>query len=276
MATSYKSFRKKSGFTLMELMLATIIMVVAIGMIVSITKSVLDLWQGSVGKIENNMYARALDRISQDLEMAIIRKDGYEWIRCQRQPNIGRGKFSVSNSNWLMFFSPVFDRDRSLPGDICAVSYKLAFKDPEGKGNLIFGLYRKVLDAKTTYNDVMGKTNLSGYWGGKGENSSDFFVPNVVDLRFKFYYEQKSGNTGKTDIKSTKLGETYSYLYDADSKMLSPVSIEIVMTVINSEGWRIIRDPQSAEARNFKNMEEVIQRYGEIYTRRIEIKNRPM
>lgn len=273
MATSRK--RKKRGFTLVELMLATVIMVVAIGMIVTITAGVLDLWKSSSGKLENTSYARGLDKLSQDLEMAIIRKDGYEWIRASRLPNVGRGKFSASGCNWLMFFSPVFDRDRTQPGDICAVSYKLAYRDPENKGNEIFGLYRSVVDAKTTFNDVMGKTNLTSYWNGKGEKPEEFLIPNVVDFRLKFFYEEKTGNSGRTEIKNTRLGEAYSYIYSADTKVLPPVYVEVEMTVLNTQGWLIIKDPNGQEARNYKNMKEIIDHFGERYVRRIEIKNRP-
>ena len=63
----------KRAFTLIEIMVATVIMVVLVGLVIQITSEVLKVWTRSSGKLSANAEARiAMDLITQDLETAVF------------------------------------------------------------------------------------------------------------------------------------------------------------------------------------------------------------
>jgi len=80
----------KRAFTLIEIMVATVIMVVLVGLVIQITSEVLKVWTRSSGKLSANAEARiALDLITQDLETAVFRNNGQQWLRVEAPKNSG-------------------------------------------------------------------------------------------------------------------------------------------------------------------------------------------
>ena len=74
----------KRAFTLIEIMVATVIMVVLVGLVIQITSEVLKVWSRSSGKLAANAEARiAMDMITQDLETAVFRNNGQQWLRVE-------------------------------------------------------------------------------------------------------------------------------------------------------------------------------------------------
>ena len=74
--------KAKRAFTLIEIMVATVIMVVLVGLVIQITSEVLKVWSRSSGKLAANAEARiAMDMITQDLETAVFRNNGQQWLR---------------------------------------------------------------------------------------------------------------------------------------------------------------------------------------------------
>ena len=75
----------KRAFTLIEIMVATVIMVVLVGLVIQITSEVLKVWSRSSGKLAANAEARiAMDMITQDLRpqcFGIMASSGYAWMR---------------------------------------------------------------------------------------------------------------------------------------------------------------------------------------------------
>ena len=72
----------KRAFTLIEIMVASVIMVVLVGLVIQITSEVLKVWTRSSGKLAANAEARiAMDMITQDLETAVFRNNGQQWLR---------------------------------------------------------------------------------------------------------------------------------------------------------------------------------------------------
>ena len=65
-------------------MVATVIMVVLVGLVIQITSEVLKVWSRSSGKLAANAEARiAMDMITQDLETAVFRNNGQQWLRVE-------------------------------------------------------------------------------------------------------------------------------------------------------------------------------------------------
>ena len=76
MNTPETSFAQRSvrAFTLIEILVASSVMVVLVGIVAYITGSVMNSWNRSSGKLSSNAEARlALDLLTQDLEAAVER-----------------------------------------------------------------------------------------------------------------------------------------------------------------------------------------------------------
>ena len=76
----------KKGFTLIEIMVATVVMVIMVGLVVQITSEVLKVWTRSSDKLSANAQARiALDLITSDLETAVFRNNGLCWLEAKQE-----------------------------------------------------------------------------------------------------------------------------------------------------------------------------------------------
>ena len=108
-------------------MVATVIMVVLVGLVIQITSEVLKVWSRSSGKLAANAEARiAMDMITQDLETAVFRNNGQQWLRVEA-PLSSRVADYTGKLYGLKLFSPALDRPTG-PGDICAIGYRLSYK----------------------------------------------------------------------------------------------------------------------------------------------------
>jgi prepilin-type N-terminal cleavage/methylation domain-containing protein len=119
----------KRAFTLIEIMVATVIMVVLVGLVIQITSEVLKVWTRSSGKLAANAEARiAMDLITQDLETAVFRNNGQQWLRVEAPRATGAsGEVKLQNTEQtvgLKLFSPALDRPKedalgvAIPGDM--------------------------------------------------------------------------------------------------------------------------------------------------------------
>ena len=74
----------RSAFTLIELMVATVVMLILVGLVVEITFNVLNAWNRASGKLAANAEARiAMDLLTQDLQTAVLRNNGQQWLRVE-------------------------------------------------------------------------------------------------------------------------------------------------------------------------------------------------
>ena len=155
----------RRGFTLVEIMAATGIMIAVILLVLSLTTNVLNTWNFSSDQLAQNYEARiALDFLAQDLEAAVFRSNGMAWMEV-RYENLNA---DATNQTQLYFFSPVTDRPRSGPagtiaGDICAVAYLTEFQNPftgSTTNRPQYGLYRAVVDAENTFNTALGQDDF--------------------------------------------------------------------------------------------------------------------
>ena len=111
----------KRAFTLIEIMVATVIMVVLVGLVIQITSEVLKVWSRSSGKLAANAEARiAMDMITQDLETAVFRNNGQQWLRVDAPLESGWRLYGANC--WLeIVFACIGSSDWSL-----AISARLA------------------------------------------------------------------------------------------------------------------------------------------------------
>ncbi len=198
----------KRAFTLVEIMAASAIMTIIVLAVLNVTTNILKTWNMASGELKNKFDGSVVGNILQeDFEGAVVKKDGKAWFQIDYPENVG----VLTGSNYLdntplkppeiMFYSATILRPRYLrehlssvvqdnqdilpipiPGNICAIKYQLAIKSPfmtsggdpaanESQYNAFFGLYRAVIDPRSTVLEAMGD-EVQGYT--KDSSSEDF------------------------------------------------------------------------------------------------------
>ncbi|MGC6455388.1 MAG: PulJ/GspJ family protein [Coraliomargaritaceae bacterium] len=289
--------RVKRAFTLIEIMVATAIMVVLVGLVIQITSQVLNVWTRSSGRLSALASARvAMELITQDLETAVFRNNGMQWLNAENQELAAVG--GTTNTVSLRLFSPALDRPEG-PGDICGIGYLLRFADPvtgeEAGDDRLFVLYRKIINAETTFNDLMGRENQEtldwGTWTGgtSGEgagpdtsttiNADDYLVSNIASFEIKFFVEDDGDPGTSTLVEGNTIfgGESSTVgsgaVAASDPRYQKPLAYaDIRLTVLSDEGATIL---QNLEATG-NTLDEVILQYSQVFYRRIYFPSRPI
>ncbi|MGZ0706751.1 PulJ/GspJ family protein [Coraliomargarita sp. W4R53] len=283
--------KRRSAFTLIEIMVATVIMVVLVGLVIQITSEVLKVWNRSSGKLSSNAEARiAMDLLTQDLETAVFRNNGLRWLEAKQEnvtnPFSGTGFVTTK----LKLFSPALDLDDSEAGDICGVSYLLDYGNPiDGgtTGDQTFILYRNLITPQKAFDELMGVGNQEDFiqsdWGdiATKANGDNYLVSNIVDFRIDFYVEGKS-----TDAAGTVLLVSGDVLFGgnsptvgsgaADPVFARPLAYaDITLTVIPDSALQIIQNNKLGQT-GYTSWADYIAANGEVYTRRVNFLARPL
>ena len=299
-----KSFQRrtqsaaKRAFTLIEIMVATVIMVVLVGLVIQITSEVLKVWTRSSGKLAANAEARiAMELITQDLETAVFRNNDLQWLRVEAPLDPG-GDYT-DQTVALHLFAPALDRPTQNPsgddvaGDICAIAYRLAFKESYPGGNNVYALYRYIADPETTFNDLMGPSSstvqetLTGSVWDEANVSADanYLVSNIVEFKV-FIHEAVSSAT--TPVNGNADGEVVSnYAFggtdatETGGAQQPLLYADIVLTVVSDQGLEILQNLADDRAgTGYANTEEgvgnVVREHGEVYTRRVHFMAQPL
>lgn len=298
---TYRKNGKRSAFTLIEIMVATVIMVILVGLVIQITSEVLRVWNRSSGKLAANADARiALQLLTQDLETAVFRNDGLLWFEAEQKEMSGVAGYRPQTVN-LIVFSPAADRSlvddngETIAGDICVVQYGLVYQDPVGgasgsKENESFALHRRVIDPSTTFNSLMGGSRQADFDSWKNQlvpavdvalqpyegitDPQNYLVGNVADFRLQFYVIDSDNEE--------VLIEEPSILYGGSLPTVGPFSAvasdyryplayaELTITVISDEGAKLIRNLELGRGgTGYDNGDDIILQHGEVYKRRI-------
>lgn len=294
-----KQIKKIKAFTLIEIMVATVIMVILSGLLIQISNEVLKLWNRSSGKLSAIAEARmAMDIIASDLESIIIRNDGYEWFRAE---NDILTKPAKSGTVALRFFSILknnqgTDSEKSR-GDISAIAYSLDYVNPvDGsyRGDKTFVLYRMEVDPETTYATLLEDENRirlpnkrSTTWGTgnsiKGDNGENYLVSNIVDFSIEFYVDDDGKrNTPTLYYERSIRNPRRSVIYGGEDATIGPQAenehyqkplayADIKLTVLSDEGIEMMRHIEKRP----ETPEDVIRLHSDIFIRRIYFKIKP-
>jgi prepilin-type N-terminal cleavage/methylation domain-containing protein len=296
--------KAKRAFTLIEIMVATVIMVVLVGLVIQITGEVLKVWARSSGKLSANAEARiAMDLITQDLETAVFRNNGQQWLRVEAPKETvesGVGLYTDQTVS-LKLFSPALDRPKedasgvAIPGDICAIGYRLAYKKSYTGTNApeVYALYRRVVDPKITFNDYMGPgvgdpqltLDNQTLWADFGDDSitddANYLAGNIIEFKVLIY--EQPAIVGGLVVPSNatpegKLEAGRDYAYGGDPDTDSAVSAkqllyaDIILTVITDVGLEMLNNlgkiPETAP--------EIVQQHGQTFTRRVNFMAHPL
>jgi prepilin-type N-terminal cleavage/methylation domain-containing protein len=189
----------RAGFTLLEVMVSTAIMVVIVLTVVTIAADTMRVYDRAVADLSTQSEARGvLDAMENDFSTAVIRADGRCWMEIvipggngaptDAPVPIGGGQnVHQIDQPIVMLFSTPADRPRwssaagagrrQLRGDVCAVAYRIGhrspFDMPGEKIQQVYGVYRTVVDPENTFNEalkeIMDGTNAAptspwNYW----------------------------------------------------------------------------------------------------------------
>lgn len=284
------SKRCQSAFTLIEIMVATVVMVVLVGLVIQITSEVLNVWNRSSGRLSANAQARiAMDLVTQDLETAVLRRNGQQWLRVEAEEGVGAP--TAGQTVALHLFSPAMDRPDG-PGDISAIAYRLAYAPAYDGPNApdTFALYRRIATPLETFNTIMGSGDSSpqeslvgGFWGSSAVVDFDnFLVGNITDFRVLVYgVDPASGSTNPELIAindqdgNRRLTEPYIFGGSGDTG-IDPVYAEIILTVLSDEGLRILELDSPFAGTGYSNVNDVVREHGKVFTRRVNLLARPL
>jgi len=284
--------KRRSAFTLIEIMVASVVMVVMVGLVIQITSEVLKVWNRSSGKLSANAEARiALDFLTQDLETAVFRNNQMQWLRSEDDTVTGPAGETTATVA-LRLFSPALDRDQSLAGDICAIAYSLNYKnavDASDTDDRSFVLYRLLVQPPTTFDELMGSGNQeelpdkdSSGWGSAsflGENGANYLVSNVVQFEVDFHVvDDGNPNTDTLVTGDTIFGGTDATVGAGapEADMLyfqEPLSYALIkLTIISDEGMDLVRNLDKVAL----SFEDVLVEHSEVFTRRVNFLARPL
>jgi len=176
----------RRGFTLIELMVSTALMVVIVLAVVSVAAETFKAYDRAVADLSTQSEARAvLDALENDFQTAVIRPDGRCWMEVvlpgssatggpttPAAPPAMTGNLNPAEHPILMLFAAPQDRPRwrpdhtsastarvALKGDVCAVAYRIGqrspFSSPGAQTQQVYGVYRTIIDSERTFADAL-------------------------------------------------------------------------------------------------------------------------
>jgi len=167
--------RLRAGFTLLEIMVSTAIMVVIVLVVVTVASDTFRVYDRAVADLSTQSEARGvLDAMENDFSTAVIRADGRCWMEVV-VPGSGSvtgapgvvGNLQATDHPIVMLFASPLDRPRwtpganrvALKGDVCAVAYRIGqrspFDAPGEKIQQVYGVYRTIIDAESTLAEAL-------------------------------------------------------------------------------------------------------------------------
>jgi type II secretory pathway pseudopilin PulG len=197
----------RAGFTLLEVMVSTAIMVVIVLTVVSIASDTLRVYDRAVADLSTQSEARGvLDAMDNDFSTAVLRADGRCWMEVVVPGSAdvtgapgAVGNLQPTDHPIVMLFSAPPDRPRWTPGanrralrgDVSAVAYRIGqrspFDAPGEKIQQVYGVYRTLIDSESTFAEAMPLILSStidqprypwDYWSGSRRFANYSRLPN--------------------------------------------------------------------------------------------------
>jgi type II secretory pathway pseudopilin PulG len=283
---NYLSRRSARAFTLVEILVASSVMVILVGIVAYITGSVMNSWNRSSGKLSANAEARlALDLLTQDLETAVLRNNGQQWLRVEDTvPGDIGGPYSSDSVNLKLFTLAL---DRQAGDGICAVAYKLAYQPSYPGGPNIYALYRMVVNPQETLNDYLSSgfddpdssaqgtlTGVAPDWSnGTITNDSNYLVSNIVEFKILIY------DSSQTEPRNADVNYNITQDYrfggsDSNAGTNMPLYADIILTTVTDQGTTLLNN--IAQGLVPFDANDVVTQNGETLIRRVYFKSGPI
>jgi prepilin-type N-terminal cleavage/methylation domain-containing protein len=295
-----KHLRRSSirAFTLIEILVASAVMVILVGIVAFIAGSVMDSWNRSSGKLSANAEARlALDLIAQDLETAVLRNNGQQWLSVEGPIGLSNTPPYASNSVTLKLFAPALDR--SIGDGICAIAYSLEYQPSytSTNGPNEYALYRRVIDPSATLNNYLSSgfddptadATQQGSLAGNGRppavwsitsvtDVSNYLASNIVDFKILIY--DTSQALPRNGDANNVVDANYAFGGSGSTAAGLPLYADIILTMVTDQGIDLLNNlalglvpdggDLAAAAAN------VVTQHGETLIRRVYFKSSPI
>ena len=205
----------RRGFTLIEVMVSTAIMIVIVLAVVTIASDTFKAYDRAVADLTTQSEARGvLDAMEGDFQSAMIRPDGRCWMEViipgnARAPTGAITKATIGDIQSvdqpiIMLFASPPDRPRwapttssprvALKGDVCAIAYRIGqsspFDAPGDPIQQVYGVYRTIIDPENTFREAIPLIMTStaaipispwDYWNGTSGAKRSF--ANYSDIK---------------------------------------------------------------------------------------------
>ncbi|MFC7337066.1 type II secretion system protein J [Haloferula chungangensis] len=213
---------RKSGFTLIELMVSMGITAVIITVLVTITGVATDTWTRSRSQLRASRQAKVLiDTMAKDFESLVSRRgDNMEWLYVAMDadadlPKVVRGS-SNANVAAFTFFTAATDRyngqigqSADAGGDVSCVAYRMRFQDPieGGSGDndtSTYVFYRKLINPDETFEKLLGEEDLDTAFSSfesEVDQEENFICENVHQVTATFLVEVTREGVGSDSAR---------------------------------------------------------------------------
>lgn len=272
-----------SGFTLIEVLVASTITIILASALLVISGNVLDVYTRSTSRLESSAHARiAFETLTQELEEAVLRSDTNMWILAQPVTS-GPSGFERENTRLRFFTTPPEYSNTNSQGSLCAVTCALNYDnifgttstEPEDES---FALYRQVLDPETTFNDIIS-ADLDSAWSSYSPQEEDILVENIVGFNVVFWFRDNTSgilyNSDSSDdfIYANSQVEANTTL-SGSATNATLIYADVTLTVLDSEGNRLIeifkKNPSRAPS-DLDTLDKLITRFGYTFSKRVDL-----
>ncbi len=254
----------RRGFTVIEVIVAAGLLVVVAAVMLGVLRSVLGVWNASTDRMLADQEARlVLQLLAEDLQ-SILRSEETTIVAIPRNTDFG----VVTQ---LRMYSTVFDRDRSVAGDVNAVIYHT--DDPEDE-SYPRRLYRVVVDSATVFHEWFGddaglERSVAAFYGGVPRDArAARVVDSLLDFEVRF---RNSDATGSIDAAFHPDHDGIIRIGGTRHSAAYPRSVSIRMTVLTGTGRRLVAAAQR-EGVPPPPAAELSRRYGITYHRLIALR----
>jgi prepilin-type N-terminal cleavage/methylation domain-containing protein len=268
---------KNSGFTLVELLVATAVTALLLLIVLSLTNSVLGNYEKTQGRIRQESDAAfVLDSLVTDLEsVAADGGDDAERLRLETgkvgdAPNLARTAFLARSLDAdEMETTPSGDRPK-FPGARRLVTYRVAHQNPvdgSSTGTKAYVLFRDVLPGNSTFANAVGNMTISDKVAdADSRQDTDFLAENIVGFQIRFLKPDGSWTTPQDKIRISGYGfwADPGGAFDENHRISGmPVRAEISITVLSPKGAK-----QLEGGRPF---DDVVREHARTYTRQTAV-----
>lgn len=212
--------KRRTGFTLLELLVAMTVTAFIVTSLVAITSIAIDTWNRSRSELRAARQAKSMvDTMARDFESLVIRRgNDYEWLSAKEE-----SPDKSSSAATLVFFTAATDRydgeigsTKDLGGDVSCVGYQLQWRDPitagTGTNFQTFVLNRHLVDPKDTFDKLLGKTEIGqlflNTFSSELAAERNFVCENVFQFAVTFHLQVAvtTGTTTKIENKLVTIG----------------------------------------------------------------------
>lgn len=266
-----KQYPTSNGFTLIETLLATAMLIFMVVGIASLSNRSLTTWRRAAVTLNKQTEETAFyDRIIEDFEVAVFRNDNQKWLGCSP---LKVGPISTKNSCWLRFFI-------STSTGVRAVSYHIRHFAPSSHSEIQlpqFGLYRHLSSPQWTLSHLLGRLEEarshsfhdSEHSEEEAFISASFLTSHVLRFQIKFFYRTASNDVFSID---PTLSEVFFPLeVDHQTRVPFPESVDITLTLVDSYGAQQLSNGNIAN--KSISLDELINNHGITYTKSIMLHN---